>query len=53
MTDEEIESAALERRIECARLAMELFPDEQSKRDHAERIERLKARLLPLPKGTA
>jgi uncharacterized protein YbcI len=33
--------AALERRIECARIARTLATDEISRRDHLERMERL------------
>lgn len=33
--------AALERRIECARIAMTLSTDEASKQDHWERMRRL------------
>lgn len=33
--------AALERRIECARVAMTIAKDEASRRDHLERMERL------------
>jgi hypothetical protein len=35
------DDAALERRIECARIAMTLATDDMSRRDHLERMERL------------
>lgn len=38
---------ALECRIECARLAMTLVPDEASKRDHLERMEQLIGQRSP------
>jgi hypothetical protein len=39
--------AALERRIECARLAMTIATDEMSRRDHLTRMESLIAKRSP------
>jgi hypothetical protein len=41
------DDAALERRIECARIAMTLAKDAASQRDHLERMTRLIAQRSP------
>lgn len=41
------DDASLERRIECARIAMTLATDDMSRRDHLMRMERLLAQRSP------
>jgi len=44
---QEEEDASLERRIECARIAMTLATDDMSRRDHLERMTRLISQRSP------